>query len=256
MKNQTLALLSVVAVIVLAACGSASPSPAPTLALAVPTQQPTASEKPTSTPQPKSTERPSAAPKPTATLTNAPLAGGTIAYIDPAEDCIDNNTSKYVVCNPQGFDILTATVSQPSEAASLYVILQVAGQGVADIPRYALMYAFDFDRDATTGDTNFPADHGIAPELEIIVDHGIGQAGKLNILVFQFSADGTKTNGDTTLVEFVPRSDNNLAVVISPDLLAGKQFNMSADLIGSQTFDHIVDHGSLQFPEGTTALVK
>ncbi|HZY44356.1 MAG TPA: hypothetical protein VFF70_06345 [Anaerolineae bacterium] len=267
MRNYSIALLSAVAAIFLTACGSTSTETvtatiAPTTA--GPTKQATATKQPTSTSRPTSTPRPPATLKPTKTATpeqtlaptNAPFSGATISYVDPAGDCIDNNTSKYIICDPLGFDILTATVSRPSETAPLYIIVQLAGQGVADIPRYALMYAFDFDRDATTGDTKFPPDHGIAPELEIIVDHGIGQAGKLNIYVTQFAADGTKTNGDSTLVEYVVRADDNLAVVISPDLVPGNQFNMSADMIGSAMFDHIVDHGSLQFQEGTTALVK
>ena len=267
-RSSRLIVLIAVWILLLSACNptptsTALPASLSATSASVPTRVPasTGTPEPTgvpaSTPTPEPTTAPTALPTPEPTLapTSAPFTGATITYIDPSGDCLDNN-GKDTVCDPAGFDILTTTVSRPSETAPLYIILEVAGQGVADIPGYAVMVAFDFDRDAATGDTNFPPDHGTAPELEIIVDHGIGQAGKLNIIVFQFTADGTKTSGDSALVEFVQRTDNNLAVVISPELLLGHQFNMSADLIGLQLFDHIVDHGSLQFPEGTTALIK
>lgn len=151
---------------------------------------------------------------------------------------------------------MTATVSRPSSGDPITITLELAGSGLSAADRYVVAYAFDLDRSATTGDTKFPPDHGIAPEMEILIDHGINQAGQVNFLAFQFDAAGNKTASDTTLFNWYMQDDTHLVLILDPQLITVANFNLTADVITTAQFDHIVDHGSLQFPEGTTALVK
>lgn len=189
---------------------------------------------------------PTSTPAPTPTPT-----AEEVVYEDPEGDCLSSSDGSPVTCDPAGIDIVRVTITRGS---SLTIVLELAANGVADIPRYLLVFGFDLDRQATTGNTMaWPENHGIATDLEAVIS---SDAGQVQTFVFRVGPDGTGEELDPTLAEWTVLDNNHIQVVISSVLIGDQSFNLAGDILGEVIFDHFVDNGHLQFPEGEVVLLQ
>lgn len=203
----------------ISACGGAAPTP-----------QPTATPAPTATPTPTIEE---------------------VVFEDPEGDCLLQSKNTPSTCDPAGIDIVRVTITRGSP---LTILLELAANGVADIPGYLLLYGLDLDRQAATGDTTaWPENHGLAPDLEVVL---FNDAGQVQSFVVSIGPDGTGEELDPSLAEWTVLDDNHIQVVISSDLIGDRPFNLAGDIFEEVIYDHFVDNGHVQFPDGEVVLLQ
>lgn len=175
-----------------------------------------------------------------------------VVYEDPEGDCLlRQSANSPATCDPAGIDIVRVTITRGSP---LTIVLELAANGVADIPKYLLVFGFDLDRQVTTGHTTgWSQNHGIAPDLEVVFS---SDAGQVQTQAFRVRPDETGEELDPTLAEWTVLDNNHLQVVISSDLIGDQSFNLAGDIFEEIIFDHFVDNGHIQFPEGEVVLLQ
>lgn len=195
---------------------------------------------------PPPTPEPTATPAPTATPTVE-----EVTYEDPEGDCLLQSDNSPTTCDPAGIDIVHVTITRGSP---LTIILELAANGVVNIPRYLLVFGFDLDRQATTGDTMaWPENHALAPDLEVVF---FSDAGEVQSFVVSIGPDGTGEELDPALAEWAVLDNNHIQVMVSTDLIGDQPFNLAGDIFEEVIYDHFVDNGHLQFPEGEVVLLQ
>jgi hypothetical protein len=174
-----------------------------------------------------------------------------VVHQDASGDCILNTNSSAAPCKPVGLDLLSVTVTRSGSSLPVAITLELAGGGLRDLksmPVWGLTYAFDLDRNVTTGLSNvYPSQHHVGPELTILY----GEVnGSIKQIIKRYAPDGTESDADASLATWSFPDNNHIMVVVSPALIPVEQFYLVGDIVNNDMFDHFVEDGYLSFPEG------
>jgi hypothetical protein len=191
-----------------------------------------------------SSSAPTQAPAATAT----PLARASAE--DPAGDCLSNQGSTSIACDPPALDMRRFTVERAANG-DIIATLEITGGGFATLGPYTLLMGIDTDRNATTGNAGYAGFHGLAPEIELAyIVRTVGQPPTMQVRMY---GPGGQPSGlaDAALVEWRFPDAARVQAVMKPALFANvTSFWIVTDMNVSDRYDHMPDDARLAFPEG------